>query len=118
MKERKVVLDAEGIDRSLTRIAYEILEKNKGVKDLVLVGIRTGGVFLAKRLCEKISMIEEVNVSVGILDITLYRDDLLTTNKKPSWEKQTSHFHWTIKKSFSSMMSSSPEGPYGQRWMH
>ncbi len=98
MKERKVVLDAEGIDRSLTRIAYEILEKNKGVEDLVLVGIRTGGVFLAERLRQKISMIEEVNVSVGILDITLYRDDLLTTNKKPMLGKTDIPFSLDNKK--------------------
>ena len=50
MEQKKVVMDAEGIDRSLTRIAYEILEKNKGGEELVLVGIRTGGVFLAERL--------------------------------------------------------------------
>jgi pyrimidine operon attenuation protein/uracil phosphoribosyltransferase len=50
MDIKKIVMDAEGIDRSLTRIAYEILEKNKGVEDIVLVGIQTGGVFLADRL--------------------------------------------------------------------
>ncbi len=59
MKKRKVVMDArDAIDRSLTRVAYQILEKNKGVEDLVLVGIRTGGVFLAERLRRKISEIE------------------------------------------------------------
>ena len=54
----KVVMDNEGIDRSLTRIAYEILEKNKGIDNLVLVGIRTGGIYLAERLQKKISAIE------------------------------------------------------------
>jgi len=98
MKEKKVVLDSEGIDRSLTRIAYEILEKNKGVEDLVLVGIRTGGVFLAERLCEKISRIEEVDVPVGVLDITLYRDDLLTTNRKPKLGKTDIPFSLDNKK--------------------
>jgi pyrimidine operon attenuation protein / uracil phosphoribosyltransferase len=83
MEQKKIVMDAEGIDRSLTRIAYEILEKNKGVEELVLVGIRTGGVFLAERLRKKISGTEGKQVPVGILDITLYRDDLSTTHRKP-----------------------------------
>jgi pyrimidine operon attenuation protein/uracil phosphoribosyltransferase len=83
MDIKKIVMDAEGIDRSLTRIAYEILEKNKGVEDIVLVGIQTGGVFLADRLKKKIGTMEAVEIPTGILDITLYRDDLLTSNKKP-----------------------------------
>lgn len=83
MEPKKVVMDAEGIDRSLTRIAYEILEKNKGVEELVLVGIRTRGVFLAERLRRKISGIEGKEVPLGILDITLYRDDLQTSHRKP-----------------------------------
>jgi len=83
MKKGKVVMDAEGIDRALTRIAYEILEKNKGVDDIVLVGIRTGGVFLAKRLADKISGIEGREIPMGIVDITLYRDDFSKKKKKP-----------------------------------
>jgi pyrimidine operon attenuation protein/uracil phosphoribosyltransferase len=83
MSKRKVVMDAEGIDRALTRIAYEILEKNKGVENLALVGIRTGGVFLARRIAEKISRIEGKEVPLGVLDITLYRDDLRKNRKKP-----------------------------------
>ena len=83
MEIKKVVMDAEGIDRSLTRIAYEILEKNKGIDGIVLVGIQTGGVFLAERLKTKIGAIEGVEVPMGMLDITLYRDDLLKSNKKP-----------------------------------
>jgi pyrimidine operon attenuation protein/uracil phosphoribosyltransferase len=83
MEKKRVVMDAEGIDRSLTRIAYEILERNKGVEDVVLVGVRTGGVFLAERLKTKIAAIEGVDVPLGVLDITLSRDDLLTTNRKP-----------------------------------
>jgi pyrimidine operon attenuation protein/uracil phosphoribosyltransferase len=83
MEQEKVVMDAEGINRSLTRIASEILEKNKGGEDLVLVGIRTGGVFLAERLKRKISSIEGKEIPFGILDITLYRDDLSTSHKKP-----------------------------------
>lgn len=83
MESKKVVMDADGIDRSLTRIAYEIVEKNKGIEDLVLVGIRTGGVFLAQRLQQKILKIEGVKIPTGILDITLYRDDLQKSQKKP-----------------------------------
>ncbi len=83
MEQKKIVMDAEGIDRSLTRIAYEILEKNKGGEELVLVGIRTGGVFLAERLKRKISGIEGKEIPFGILDITLYRDDLSTSHRKP-----------------------------------
>lgn len=83
MDKRKVVMDADGIDRSLTRIAYEILEKNKGVDDLILVGIRTRGVFLAQRLQQKIAAIENKDLPMGILDITLYRDDLSISSRKP-----------------------------------
>jgi pyrimidine operon attenuation protein / uracil phosphoribosyltransferase len=82
MEHNRVVMDAEGIDRSLTRIAYEILERNKGVENVVLVGIRTGGVFLAERLQRKIAAIEGLAVPLGILDVTLYRDDINTTGKK------------------------------------
>ncbi|HOK07300.1 MAG TPA: bifunctional pyr operon transcriptional regulator/uracil phosphoribosyltransferase PyrR [Syntrophales bacterium] len=84
MDRPKVVMDAEGIDRSLSRIAYEILEKNKGIEDLVLIGIRTGGIYLAERLRKKIAAIEGKEPPLGILDITLYRDDLLITKKKPA----------------------------------
>jgi pyrimidine operon attenuation protein/uracil phosphoribosyltransferase len=70
------VMDAVAIDRALTRIAHEILERNKGCRDLVLIGIRTRGVHLARRLAEKIRTIEGEAVPVGVIDITLYRDDL------------------------------------------
>ena len=67
--------DAKGLDRSLTRLAHEILEKNRGVENLVLVGIRSRGMPLAQRLAKKIDEIEGKNVPVGILDVSLYRDD-------------------------------------------
>ncbi len=82
MKKRKVVMDAEAIERSLTRVAYQILEKNKGVEDLVLIGIQKGGVLLAERLGRKISAIEGVPIPVGRLDITLYRDDIMKSGKQ------------------------------------
>ena len=76
-------MDKEGIERCLTRIAYEILEKNKGMENIVLVGIRTGGVYLAERLQKKISDIERGKLPLGILDVTLYRDDIAASKKKP-----------------------------------
>jgi pyrimidine operon attenuation protein/uracil phosphoribosyltransferase len=91
-------MDADGIDRSLTRVSYELLEKNKGVEDMVLVGIQTGGVFLAERLKQKISRIEGADVPMGVLDITLYRDDLRTSNKKPRLGKTDIPFSLDDKK--------------------
>ena len=99
MKNKKrVVMDTEGIDRSLTRIAYEILEKNKGLEDIVLIGIRTGGIYLANRLQRKIAAMEGIKIPLGILDITLYRDDLLRTNKKPRIGKTDITFSLDSKK--------------------
>lgn len=76
LKEKALILDKAGIDRALTRVAHEILEKNKGAGDLVLVGIQRGGVHLARRLAEKILQIENIEVPVGSLDISQYRDDI------------------------------------------
>ena len=76
MNKKTVVLDQSAIDRALTRIAHEILERNKGGENIVLVGIKTRGVPLAKRLQEKIDHIEQTKVPIGELDITFYRDDL------------------------------------------
>lgn len=77
------ILDEANIRRAMMRIAHEIVEKNKGVEDLCLVGIRTRGVFLADRLRECIQTIEGKSVPVGILDITLYRDDLSLVAQQP-----------------------------------
>ena len=74
--QKAVVLDEQAIRRALTRIAHEIIERNKGIEDIVIVGIRTRGIYLAKRLAEKIEQIEGAKLPVGELDITLYRDDL------------------------------------------
>ncbi|MBI4322771.1 MAG: bifunctional pyr operon transcriptional regulator/uracil phosphoribosyltransferase PyrR [Candidatus Omnitrophica bacterium] len=75
-REKAKLLDAEAIRRSLVRIAHEIIERNKGIGQLALVGIRTRGAVLAKRLADEIEAIEHQAVPVGALDITLYRDDL------------------------------------------
>ncbi|WRO22060.1 bifunctional pyr operon transcriptional regulator/uracil phosphoribosyltransferase PyrR [Metallumcola ferriviriculae] len=83
MKEKVQLMDEEKIRRTLTRIAHEIIEKNKGTDDLVLVGIRRRGVPLAERLADNIKEIEGKAVSIGVLDITLYRDDLSTLAQQP-----------------------------------
>lgn len=74
--EKNVLLDQAAINRSLTRIAHEIIERNKGVADLALIGIRRRGIPLAQRLALGIQIIEQVEVPVGELDVTHYRDDL------------------------------------------
>jgi len=83
IKEKAQILDKEGIRRSLTRIAHEIIERNKGIDNLVLIGIRRRGAPLAERLVERIREIEGFSIPVGILDITLYRDDLTTLARQP-----------------------------------
>jgi pyrimidine operon attenuation protein/uracil phosphoribosyltransferase len=75
-REKTQVLDEAALDRALTRIAHEILEKNGGAADLAFVGLRTRGVTLAQRLAAKIAQIDGATLPVGTLDITLYRDDL------------------------------------------
>jgi pyrimidine operon attenuation protein/uracil phosphoribosyltransferase len=72
----RTVLDSRDISRALTRIAHEILERNKGASDLVLLGIPSRGVPLAQRIAAKIAAVEGVDVPVGSLDVTMYRDDL------------------------------------------
>jgi len=79
----KQVLDEGGIERALARIAHEILERNQGMAHLTLVGIRSRGVFLAERLQKKLSEIEKKEIPLGVLDITLYRDDLSEVGPKP-----------------------------------
>jgi pyrimidine operon attenuation protein/uracil phosphoribosyltransferase len=83
MTEKAKILDKEGVARVITRIAHEILEKNKGIEDLCLIGIRNRGVYLAKRLAAFIKSIEGTGVLTGILDITLYRDDLALASGQP-----------------------------------
>src|SRR5512134_1251252 len=83
IKEKAEIVDADGLRRIVTRIAHEIVEKNKGVDDLVLVGIRRRGVPIATRLAQKIAEFEGKAPAVGSLDITLYRDDLSTVATQP-----------------------------------
>lgn len=78
-----VILDQAGVNRALTRIAHEILERNKGVEGLALVGIRTGGDHLAALLQKRIGEIEKVDIPLGTVDITMYRDDLAARGNLP-----------------------------------
>jgi pyrimidine operon attenuation protein/uracil phosphoribosyltransferase len=83
LREKAQVLDEAGIERALTRIAHEILERTEGTDDLALAGIRTRGVSLAQRIAGRLRAIEGLNVPVGALDITLYRDDLGLKGEAP-----------------------------------
>jgi len=79
----KELLDKKDIDRAITRMAHEIIEKNKGIKSLCLVGIQRGGVHMAKRISAKLKEIEGTEVPVGTLDIALYRDDINVRKEQP-----------------------------------
>lgn len=92
------IMDKENIRRTLMRIAHEILEKNKGREDLCVIGIRTRGAVLAERLNDCIRRIEGSGVPVGILDITLYRDDLTLVSTQPLVRETMVSFDITGKK--------------------
>lgn len=94
MTIKAVILDEKAIDRATTRIANEIIERNKGTKDIVLVGIKTRGCPFAQRLAKKIEEIEGDSISVLSLDITLYRDDLTEMSEQP---KINNEFNGDIK---------------------
>ena len=76
MKEKAIVFDEQAMSRALTRIGHEIIERNKGIDNCVLVGIRTRGIFIANVLQNELSKLKEKQMEVGELDITLYSDDL------------------------------------------
>jgi pyrimidine operon attenuation protein/uracil phosphoribosyltransferase len=82
-KLKAQIIDEAGFERTITRLAHEILEKNKGAETIVIVGIRTRGEFIARRIAAKIEQVEGVPVPIGSLDITLYRDDLLGKLEQP-----------------------------------
>jgi len=83
VREKAVLLDENSITRALKRISHEIIEKNKGVDDIVLLGIKTRGVPLAKRIANYVEMFEGQKVLVGQIDISLYRDDLTEKYDEP-----------------------------------
>jgi len=77
------IIDEEGLARTITRLSHEILERNKGSKNLILIGMRTRGEFIAERIKNKITEIEKSEPQYGVLDVTLYRDDFRTRLKQP-----------------------------------
>lgn len=83
MSAKAIILTPEELRRALTRIAHEILERNKGAEQLALIGIHTRGIPLARRLAAKLQELEGVEVPLGMLDITLYRDDLSEVAHQP-----------------------------------
>lgn len=83
MKEKAQLMDEKAIGRAITRISHEIIERNKGIEDIVLVGIKTRGVPIADRIGKKIQQIEGASVNTGEVDITLYRDDLKKIDVDP-----------------------------------
>ena len=87
-KERATILTDDDMNRALTRIAHEILEKNKGASDLALIGVRKRGVHLAVRIKQKIAEIEGTELPLGTLDITFYRDDVDMQIKSPGYQTE------------------------------
>ncbi|MEG2984010.1 MAG: bifunctional pyr operon transcriptional regulator/uracil phosphoribosyltransferase PyrR [Peptostreptococcaceae bacterium] len=83
MKEKAQLMDEKAMARAITRVSHEIIEKNKGIENVVLVGIKTRGVPIANRIAKKIESIEGVLVNTGEIDITLYRDDLKKIDVDP-----------------------------------
>ena len=83
MKEKAQLMDDKAMARAITRVSHEIIEKNKGIEDVVSVGIKTRGVPIANRIAKKIESIEGQSINTGEVDITLYRDDLKEVNADP-----------------------------------
>lgn len=98
MKIKSTLMDSKNIQRTLKRLTHEILEKHQGVDDLVIIGIRNRGDVLAKRIIESIKNIESSTVPLGILDITLYRDDFQLFNEKPVLKETDISFDISNKK--------------------
>jgi pyrimidine operon attenuation protein/uracil phosphoribosyltransferase len=98
MIDKAEIMDENGISRAITRISHEIIEKNKGVEGVVLIGIQRRGVPLARRIAQKISEVEGKAVPVGILDITFYRDDLSLLSEHPIVNGTEINFPVTNKK--------------------
>ncbi len=81
---KRQLMDSAAVSRAITRMAFEIIEKNKGTEGLYLVGVQRRGVILAKRIAEKIREIEGAEIEMGVLDITFYRDDLSMLSEHPT----------------------------------
>jgi pyrimidine operon attenuation protein/uracil phosphoribosyltransferase len=90
--KKKRILDEDALRRALERIAHEVVERNHGIRNVVLVGIRTGGEFVAARLAKNLKRIEKADVPCGYMDVTLYRDDVLHTRTHPVVHKTEINF--------------------------
>ena len=97
LREKEVLMSASEIERTLVRLAHEIVEKHNGIGNLGLIGIRRRGIPIAERLARHIERIEKTPVPVGTLDITLYRDDLSTVGPKPVVQPRPIGFNITEK---------------------
>ncbi len=97
MKEKAMIMDQSAMERGITRISHEILERNKGAEDVVIIGIQRRGIPLARKIAKKILEIENVDILIGEIDITNYRDDLKERNIK-SVESESMFFDVTEKK--------------------
>lgn len=97
-QQKKFLVNEKEVNRIITRMAHEIIEKNHGAKELCIIGIRTRGVYVGERLANIIKKIENVEVPVGILDITLYRDDVDSIDKQPIVKETDIPFDITNKK--------------------
>ncbi len=97
MRVRSKIADAAQMERSITRLAHEIIERNKGAANLCVIGIKTRGDFLAKRIADRISNIEKLAIPLGTLDITLYRDDVRQKLKLPELKRTEVPFDITDK---------------------
>lgn len=93
IRQERRILDPAGVERAITRIAHEIVERNKGAGNVVLVGVRTGGEGITQRLASLISEIEDVSVPCGYMDITMYRDDIFHTKTHPRVHKTDIDFN-------------------------
>ncbi len=94
MKAKAVIMDQQAMDRAITRISHEIIEKNKGIGDIALVGIKRRGIPLSRMIASKIEEIEGIRPALGTLDITLYRDDL--TEKSQSAIVEDTHIDFDV----------------------
>ncbi len=98
MTKRKIIMKDKEIKRAISRMAHEIIERVRSIRELVIIGIQTRGVFLAKRLCKEIKKIEKKEIPFGILDITLYRDDVGNISHQPLVKETRIPFDITNKK--------------------
>lgn len=96
-KQKAKILDKDAIEKTIIRISHEILEKNKDIENLAIIGIRNRGAYLAERIAQRIKQISNKEIPVGILDITLYRDDLTTIASQPVVHKTEVNFDITDK---------------------